>query len=115
MHRVLCCGGRDFENDDFVFQRLDELRSTLGDFVVIHGAARGADRACGMWGESRGLPVIVMRANWQIYAKAAGSIRNQWMLTHCTPTYAVAFPGGAGTRDMIARLSSANVPVWNFN
>lgn len=29
-HRVLCCGGRDFSDYDFVTRRLNELRQTLG-------------------------------------------------------------------------------------
>lgn len=51
-------------------------------------------------------------ANWDFYDKAAGPVRNQWMIDWAAPTYAVAFPGGNGTRDMAKRCVEAGVLVW---
>lgn len=114
MHRVLCCGGRNFNDVQFVTARLDELRQVLGDFAIIHGGARGADRLAGEWGKRSGLPVIEVAANWDRFANAAGSIRNGWMLDFCFPTYAVAFPGGPGTADMVRKCKTRGIPVWTF-
>ena len=114
MHRVLCCGGRDFTDMNFVTQRLNELRQVLGDFAVIHGGTRGADRLAGEWGKANGLPVIEVAANWDRYAKSAGSIRNAWMIEVCCPTYAVAFPGGAGTQDMIRKCQAKGILTWQL-
>ncbi len=112
-HRVLCYGGRDFNDYDFVTQRLDELRAQIGDFAVIHGAAKGADRLAALWGKGRGLPVIEVAANWVMHGKAAGAIRNGWMLDFCHPTYAVAFPGGNGTADMTRRCEARGLTIWH--
>lgn len=114
MHKVLCFGGRDYTNVNDVAQALTLLFDTLGKtpFAVIHGGARGADTLCANWAKSKGFPVLQVDANWDFYKKAAGGIRNQWMLDLCVPTYAVAFPGGAGTRDMTKRALSAGVIVW---
>jgi hypothetical protein len=112
MHRVLCCGGRNFSDFVFVNTRLNELRQVLGDFAIIHGGARGADRLAGEWGKNSGLPVIEVAANWSRYGNAAGSIRNGWMLDLCFPTYAVAFSGGTGTADMVRKCKARHVPVW---
>ncbi len=111
-HRVLCCGGRDFTDYNFVTQRLNELRQQLGDFAVIHGGARGADSLAALWGKAKGLPVIEVAANWSVYSKSAGAIRNAWMLDYCFPTYAVAFPGGSGTADMVRQCEARGVVVW---
>ena len=113
-HRVLCCGGRDFSDYDFVTRRLNELRQHLGDFAVIHGGARGADSLAALWGKAKGLPVIEVAANWGVYSKSAGTIRNAWMLDFCFPTYAVAFPGGTGTANMIKQCEARGVAVWRF-
>lgn len=113
-HRVLCCGGRYFSDATFLAARLDDLHQMLGDFVIIHGGARGADRLAGEWGKRHGFPVIEVAANWDIYAKSAGAIRNGWMLDFCFPTYVVAFPGGNGTADMIRKCKARGLPVWTL-
>jgi len=114
MHRVLCFGGRGYSNAADVAQALTVLYDGLGKtpFAIIHGGARGADILAGNWGKSKGFPVIQVDANWDFYQKAAGGIRNQWMIDVCCPTYAVAFPGGVGTRDMTRRLRAADISVY---
>lgn len=111
-HRVLCCGGRRYADYSHVCASLDQLRQAAGDFAVIHGGAEGADSLCATWGKSKGLPVIRVDANWYFYDKGAGHVRNGWMLDFCFPTYAVAFPGGTGTADMIEQCEARGIPVW---
>lgn len=96
-HRVLFFGGRDYSDAAYmrlVFDRLPEALNGAG-FCVIHGGAKGADSLAGSVAASRGLPVVVVPANWGFYKLAAGPVRNTWMLDFCAPTYAVRFPGGA--------------------
>jgi hypothetical protein len=93
---------------------MDALRAKFGDFAVIQGGAKGADSLCGLWAKSKGLPTIVVEANWARYDKAAGSIRNQWMLDFCEPNYVVAFPGGIGTRNMIDKSKLKGITVWEL-
>lgn len=114
MHRVLCFGGRDYNDWGRIDAALSLLPGALGtqDFAIVHGNARGADNLCGTWGKSRGLCVIAVDANWDFYKLRAGPIRNEWMLHFCMPTYAVGFPGGSGTRDMGERLAAAGVVTW---
>lgn len=56
-----------------------------------------------------------MKADWNLYGKAAGAIRNTAMLDDHTPTLVVAFPDGKGTANMVrqamARGISCNVVV----
>jgi hypothetical protein len=115
MHKVLCCGGRNYHDYQLVSLALDNLRLRLGDFAVIHGNATGADELSGLWGRSKGLPVIQVPANWHFYSKSAGTIRNGWILDLCAPTCAVAFPGGKGTADMITKCKAAGLDVWEIN
>ena len=112
--RVLFFGGRDFRDAGSIALALEALPGVLGtrEFCVIHGDARGADRLAGMAAAARGLPVVIVPANWDFYKLAAGPVRNTWMLDFCLPTYAVGFPGGAGTANMTAQLKARGVPVW---
>lgn len=111
-HKVLVFGGRDFNDVDAVSKALTHFWKTNGQFCVIEGGARGADRQARLWARAHGLPVLTIDADWQSYQKAAGHIRNIWMLTYGQPTYAIGFPGGRGTADMRERIRNSAVPMW---
>jgi hypothetical protein len=70
---------------------------------VIHGNQIGADLLAGQWAKSKGLKVAWYRADWHGYGKAAGPVRNARIVAEGKPHLVVAFPGGKGTADMIAK------------
>lgn len=114
VHRVLCFGGRQYTDAQRVDACLNHFWTLISGapFMVIHGGARGADTLCGEWARRRGLPVARVDANWDAHGKAAGSLRNTWMLEYLQPTYAIGFPGGPGSRNMAAQLKAAGVTLW---
>lgn len=110
--RVLVCGGRDFADYDLLKTTLSALQITRGRFaLVIHGAARGADRMAGTYAERHDIPCHEYPADWQAHGKAAGPLRNQQMLKLGKPDLVVAFAGGRGTADMVQQARAANVEV----
>lgn len=113
--RILVCGGRNYRNSQFLGQVLSDLTAeniSQGDPVtIIHGAARGADEMAGAWAMSNRLNMEVYAANWNEDGRAAGPIRNARMLAEGKPDLVVAFSGGRGTADMIAKARRAGVPV----
>lgn len=113
--RVIVCGGRDYTDRDAVVATLDTLLHTRGPFVLISGAARGADSLAAAWAKANkpnGIDLVEYLADWENDGKAAGPIRNSLMLVHGRPNGVVAFPGGVGTADMIRKAKAADVPVW---
>ncbi|MGY6251723.1 DUF2493 domain-containing protein [Bosea thiooxidans] len=108
--RLLVTGGRNFTNRDLAFSALDKLDAENCIDVVIHGAARGADTEAARWCAVRGVPVWPCPADWSL-GKAAGILRNQWMLENASPSHVLAFPGGNGTADMVRRARAASIPV----
>lgn len=102
--RVLVCGGRDYQDGVGCL-------SLLNIGILIHGDARGADRKAAEWAKANGIHAVAVPALWDLYGKRAGPLRNAAMLK-LNPNYCVAFPGGAGTRDMIKRCEAAGLPVW---
>ncbi len=110
--RILVCGGRDFDNKEFVFDRLDMLDGKFdGIDVVINGGAKGADTLAAKWAKSRGIAVVTFEAKWKTYGKSAGSIRNALMLTDGKPDVVVAFPGGKGTINMIRQAKKKGITI----
>jgi len=109
--KVLVCGGRDFEDWERLFKTLDEVTTGQTKVHVIHGAARGADQIGGLWAHRKRFAVTTYPAYWGGYGRAAGPIRNQFMLDDGKPDVVVACAGGAGTRDMVRRAQAAGVRV----
>jgi len=110
--RVLVCGGRDFHDMQLLVRALDALHARFRFRSLIHGGARGADQLAGRWARSGVLGasnVQVFEADWNKYGASAGPVRNQKMLDEGQPALVVAFPGGAGTRDMVGRALKAGV------
>ncbi len=111
---ILVCGGRNYVGRDGLWEALNVIRHTRGrgqNVAIIHGGARGADSLAALFAQENGLCEIVVKANWEVHGKGAGPIRNQWMLDYCNPDLVVAFPGGAGTADMVRRARKAGVEV----
>ena len=112
--RVLVCGGRDYRDKTRLSRVLDFVHKERGIGVLIHGAARGADTLAAEWARVAGVQTEAFPADWATHGKKAGPIRNQQMLDEARPDAVVAFPGGSGTADMIARSKAAGLPVWEL-
>lgn len=107
--RVLVCGGRDYNNRDMVYYTLDKFLKRWPNVEIISGMARGADSLAYQWAKDRGQKCHCFPADWKKYKKSAGPIRNQQMINEGKPDAAVAFPGGDGTADMVARLNKHGI------
>jgi hypothetical protein len=112
--KLLICGGRDYDNRERLFHTLDDFAKDRFLSVVITGFARGADKLADAWAIARRIQPVRCPALWDDepagWGKSAGPIRNSAMLI-LEPDMAIAFPGGAGTADMVAKLKKAHVPV----
>ena len=116
--RVLVCGGRKFNDTGLMIGVLDRLHTEKSFTVLIHGNARGADTIADAWASGRGVrrePYDVPQGEWDELGKKAGPLRNQRMLDEGKPDLVVAFPGGAGTKDMVRRAVKAGVAIHEVN
>ena len=126
--RVLVCGSRTWSDKEAILKALFSAEHEYDEYikVLIHGGANGADKLAGeaareMCGYSvpkeqvlANTPEIrVFPANWNLYGKAAGFIRNQQMLDEGKPDLVLAFWDGEsrGTKMMIDLAKKAGVPV----
>lgn len=101
--KVIVCGGRDYDNYDIVCEVLDRVQRERGFTAVVQGGAKGADMLGKRWAIENNYPYEEYTANWSLYGKAAGVLRNQEMLEESGAQIVIAFPGGTGTYDMIKR------------
>jgi hypothetical protein len=111
MTRVLVCGGRDYADIPRVFNVLESYDVDYTFTLLIHGGAPGADKAACKWARSMKVPIQSFPANWKVYGKAAGPIRNRRMLVEGKPNLVIAFPGGRGTADMVKQAKEHGIEV----
>jgi len=110
--RVLVCGGRDFNNYSRLYWSLDCIQDDRGQFThVITGDASGADHWAESWAWMQKISHIKFGADWIGYGRKAGPIRNALMISEGKPDLVVAFPGGKGTANMVARAKKAGIEV----
>lgn len=109
MTRVIVCGSREWTDRERVADRLFYLPT---DAVVVHGAARGADRIAHQEAEKLGLLVEPHPAAWDQHGKGAGPIRNREMAA-LGADICIAFWDGRskGTLDMMATAVKHAIPV----
>lgn len=116
--RVLVCGGRRYADPICVWRTLDQVDQDRGIRCVIDGASDdvtgpyvGADYWGHQWALARNKPTERFHADWKGQGRAAGPIRNRRMRDEGKPGLVVAFPGGNGTRSMIALADETNIEV----
>lgn len=110
--RLLVCGGRDYADQAALNNVLDGIHAAQAVTVLIEGGSKGADRFARMWAQARSIPVLTFSAGWREYGASAGPIRNARMLEQGRPDICVAFPGGKGTDDMVAKAAGAGIRVY---
>lgn len=105
------CGGRDFNDRGLLHATLDQMHLQEPIGCIISGGARGADELGELWAHLNRVALLVCPANWKHMGKGAGKVRNLWMLDFAQPDEVVAFPGGAGTADMVTKARRQKIPV----
>lgn len=110
--RVIVCGGRGFDDADFLEAKLDEMHAEYAFRDLMQGGAFGADRLAKIWAMTRHPEIVLWQINaeWSKFGLGAGFIRNKRMMDW-KPDMVVAFPGGKGTQNMVELAHAAGVEV----
>ena len=117
--RVIIAGGRDFDDYEYMSTKLNELFKDQNMFnnkaiKVISGMAKGADTLGIRYADEHKLTKILFPANWKVYPRIAGFLRNYDMLS--IATHLITFWDGesSGTKHMIEIAQMKGIPVWVF-
>ena len=101
--RILVAGGRNYSDSETVKRVLDTYKPS----EIAQGGASGADREAALWAHDNDVPCATYPAAWEKHGRAAGPIRNAWMLDDFKPDLVILFPGGRGTDDMRRKAAAA--------
>lgn len=105
---TLICGGRNF--GDYAQFKAAMKNLPFTPSIIVQGGARGADLLAKLWAKENNVHCAEVQALWQ-NGKSAGHERNAAMLL-LGVQYVIAFPGGAGTKNMIKKSEDMGLPVW---
>ena len=107
---IIICGDRYWTDEKSIFLYVGTL---LPDTRVITGGANGADKMAEKARVWHGLDGKVYEANWTMFGKAAGPIRNRRMIKDESPYLVVAFHNNItrsrGTRDMLLKAKKKGI------
>lgn len=129
--RVLVTGSRAWSHPPFLWGELHALAiQAYMDYdgghrlTVVHGdCPQGADRMARTWVRAQApdlwLPVIITEeahpAQWDVYGKAAGHIRNQEMVDRGADlVLAFIHEGSRGATDCVTRAQAAGIETRIF-
>jgi hypothetical protein len=114
--KILVCGSRNWSSRFYIAKLLDRCKQVYGDFTLIHGNCRGADKIAGDYAANTlELVTVAVPAKWAEQGRRAGPLRNTRMLKQGRPDLVLAFHNNVstskGTGDMVRQANEANVPV----
>ena len=114
--RVIVAGGRDFSDYAKLSGSLDMLLSGVEVSCIVSGCARGADLLGERYAEERGYAVVRYPADWGLYGRSAGPVRNRVMAANADALVAFWDGESRGTADMIsvARAGGLGVRVVRY-
>lgn len=112
--RIIVAGSRKFNNYEFLCGRIDRILTEIlsnetkkEDVTFISGCAIGVDLYGERYANDHGYNLVRFPAEWNIYGKPAGMIRNKQMAGYASEDgydgYLIAFWNGSsrGTKNMI--------------
>lgn len=111
--RTLVYKSREFNNYEILEEILDRYEGKYAITEIIEGEARGDNTLLRIYGEHRGIPVRSFSADWNLYGKRAGDIRNAALLAEEKPEWVIVLrrPESLATENMIKQARKAGVPV----
>lgn len=110
--KVIIAGGREFDDYPLLEKTMDNLLSNVKvNIVVVCGMARGADSLGEKYAKSKGYQIDYFPADWKLYGKRAGYIRNEQMAKNADALVAFWDGQSRGTKHMIDLARKYNLKV----
>ena len=81
---------------------------------LVEGGAQGVDSLAKIWAADIGLLITEFKADWKIYGRGAGTIRNQKMAEYADALIAVWDGESRGTKNMISLAKKLNLKCFIY-
>lgn len=111
--RVIIAGGRDFVDYELLKKYCDAIlcNKTSDGIEIVCGKARGTDSLGEQYAIERGFAVKYFPAQWDMFGKQAGFVRNKQMAEYADAVIAFWDGKSHGTKHMIELAKAENMPI----
>ena len=115
--KIVIAGSRNFNNYDFLENKINELikNKQIDITEIVSGKAKGADFLGEKYASLNNISIKEFPANWNLYGKKAGFLRNQEMGNYADVLIAFWDGNSKGTKHMIDYMKSLKKQVFVFN
>lgn len=119
--RIIVCGGRHFDDyaclESVMAKVMSDLGLKLPEIEIVSGHCQGADQLGETYAERHGISCKVFPAQWEVYGRAAGPVRNSEMIKYAAESevpVVVAFvsPRSRGTMDTVKKAKKQGFRVY---
>lgn len=107
--KVIVAGSREITDYELVKKAIQDSGFQVTE--IISGGARGVDSLGERYAKELNLPCEVISADWDVYGKAAGYIRNEKMAKRGEALVAIWDGKSKGTRNMINIAQKNNLKM----
>ena len=110
--KVIVAGSRTYNNKNFIYNKLDMLRSKIDKPIqIVSGLAKGVDSIAVDYAKDKNLSIKTFEALWNEHGKKAGILRNIEMGNYADALVAFRLDNSVGTSHMIDYAKSKNLKV----
>lgn len=119
MQKIIIAGSRSFNNYQYLYDRINWVLKQedidLHNVEIVCGMAQGADKLGEEFANDHLLQVKYFPAQWDLYGKQAGYIRNKAMAKYADLCICFYDGQSKGTKLMMNLAIQYNKPTYVFN
>lgn len=108
--KVIIAGCRYINDAEPLVEAIRDSKFNITE--VVSGNAKGVDTLGEQWAVENKVPIILFPANWELYNKAAGFIRNKQMAEYADALIAIWDGVSKGTESMIKLAEKNGLKVY---
>ncbi len=114
-YRIVIGGCRTFDNYKIFEEAVDSYLNHIspqGDIVILSGHCRGTDMLAEKYAKIRNYKLEIIPAQWKLYGKSAGPIRNRIMVESSNCVIAFWDNKSRGTKNLVYLANQFNKPLF---
>ena len=106
--KTIIAGSRDFNNYDMLKECINQSLFEITE--VVCGGAKGVDDLGLKWAMDNNKNLKIFMADWKVYGKSAGPIRNKQMADYCDQAIIICNNKSSGAMNMIDNMVKNKKP-----
>lgn len=111
--RLIIAGSRDIMvTSSFISALMDYYNIRRRVSAVLNGGAYGIDYCGGKWAADNSIPMELYNADWRLYGKQAGPVRNKQMAERADALLLIWDGKSRGSMSMKAQMLALNKPIY---